>query len=332
MGLDVNFVIELDKSKPLPKPSQPYQMNQEERAKCQKLLDDRVNAGIMELADLRCPITAPMFFAWKTDRTQQPVIDYWKLNEITIKDSYPLPRIDEMMDQLCGSEFFTKFNLKSGYNQIRIQPGDEWKTMFMTLFRLYQMKVMTFGFANMPPCFQWYMDKVFALLLYKGVEIYLNDILMHHKTESEHIEGVLSVLQCLENTGLYCNPKKCKFHQRKMEFLGVNVSSNRFEMEDKKIANVCDWEWPTLVCGVCKFIGFINFYCQWILGFANITQPLHDLFQKNQPWQWTKNKQHTFKLLKLQVSQAPSLMHANPNKQFWMETDALNYAYGAVLL
>ena len=136
-GPDVDFAIELDESKPLPKPSRPYQMNQEERAECRKLLDDGVNAGIMELADPKCPIAAPMFFVWKKDRTRQPVIDYRKLNEITIKDSYPLPRIDEMMDRLRGSEYFTKFDLKSGYNQIRIRPGDEWKTTFMTPFGPY---------------------------------------------------------------------------------------------------------------------------------------------------------------------------------------------------
>ena len=246
-GPDVDFAIELDKSKPLPKPSHPYQMNQEECAKCHKLLDDRVNAGIMEPADPKCPIATPMFFMWKKDGTQWPVINYQKLNKITVKDSYLLPCIDEMMDRLQGSEFFTKFDLKSGYNQIRTQPGNEWKTTFMTPFGLYRMKVMTFGFANAPPCFQQYMDKVFMPLLYKGVEIYLDDILMHHKTKLEHIEGVLSVLQCLENARLYCNLKKCEFHWKKMEFLSVNISSNGFEMEDKKIADVCDWECPTSV-------------------------------------------------------------------------------------
>ena len=117
-GPDVNFAIELDKSKPLLKPSRPYQMNQEECAECHKLLDNRVNAGIMEPANPKCPIATPMFFVWKKDRTQQLVINYQKLNEIMIKDSYPLPHINKMMDQLHGSEFFTKFNLKSGYNQI----------------------------------------------------------------------------------------------------------------------------------------------------------------------------------------------------------------------
>ena len=201
----------------------------------------------------------------------------------------------------------------------------------MTPFGPYRMKVMTFGFANAPPCFQRYMDKVFVPLLYKGVEIYLDDILMHHKTKSEHVEGVLSVLQCLENAGLYCNLKKCEFHRKKMEFLSVNVSSDGFEMEDKKIADVRDWECPTSVQGVRKFIGFVNFYCQWIPGFADIARPLHNLFQKNQAWQWTENEQHAFKLLKLQVSQAPVLVHADPDRQFRMETDASNYAYGAVL-
>ena len=117
-GPDVDFTIELDKSKPLPKPSCPYHMTQEECAECWKLLDDRVDAGIMEPADLKCPIAALMFFMWKKDRTQWLVIDYWKLNEITVKDSYPLPHINEMMDQLCGSEFLTEFHLKSAYNQI----------------------------------------------------------------------------------------------------------------------------------------------------------------------------------------------------------------------
>src|SRR5260370_15357073 len=105
-------------------------------------------------ADANCPLAAPMFFVWKKDGTRRPVIDYRKLNDITIKDSYPLPRIDEMMNRMRGSEIFTKFDLKSGYNQIRIRPGDEWKTTFMTPFGPFRLKVMTFGFTNAPPCFQ----------------------------------------------------------------------------------------------------------------------------------------------------------------------------------
>ena len=196
----------------------------------------------MEPANPKCPIAAPMFFVWKKDGTRWPVIDYWKLNEITIKDSYLLPCIDKMMDQIRRLEFFTKFDLKLGYNQIHIRPGDKWKTTFMTPFRPFQMKVMTFSFANAPPCFQQYMDKVFAPLLYKGIKIYLDDILIHSKTAVEHVDGVLSVLQCLENAVLYCNAKKCEFNKKKIEFLGVNVSRDGFKMEDKKIPDVLNWQ------------------------------------------------------------------------------------------
>ena len=153
-GLDVDFAIKLDKTKLLPKPSQPYHMNQEERAECRRLLDEGLESGLMEPANPKCPMAAPMFFIWTKDGTQQPVINYQKLNEITIKDSYLLPCINEMMDRICRLEFFTKFDLKSGYNQICIRPGDEWKTTFMTPFGPFQMKVMTFSFANAPPCFQ----------------------------------------------------------------------------------------------------------------------------------------------------------------------------------
>ena len=134
-GPDVDFAIELDKTKPLPKPSRPYHMNQEERAECRRLLDEGLESGLMEPANPKCLIAAPMFFVWKKDGTQQPVINYRKLNEIMIKDSYLLPHINKMMDCIRGSEFFTKFNLKLGYNQIHIRPGDEWKTTFMTPFR-----------------------------------------------------------------------------------------------------------------------------------------------------------------------------------------------------
>ena len=120
-----------------------------------------------------------------------------------------------MMDRIRGSEIFTKFDLKSGYNQIRIRPGDEWKTTFMTPFGPYRMRVMTFGFTNAPPCFQRYMDKVFAPLLYKNLENYLDDALNHHKSEEEHVKGVRDTLLCLREAKLFCNPKKCEFHQKR---------------------------------------------------------------------------------------------------------------------
>ena len=330
-GPHIDFAIDLDASKPLPKPSRPYHMNQEERTECRKVLDEMLGAQWIEPADFNCPMAAPMFFVWKKDGTRRPVIDYRKLNEITIKDSYPLPRIDEMMDRIRGSEIFTKFDLKSGYNQIRIRPGDEWKTTFMTPFGPFRLRVMTFGFTNAPPCFQRYMDKVFAPLLYKNLENYLDDALNHHRNKSEHVLGVRNTLQYLREAKLFCNPKKCEFHQPKIEFLGVDISRDGFEMDEKKTSVIAAWQRPTSVRGVREFIGFVNFYRRWIPAFSDITRLLHNLFQKDHKWQWTENEQTAFEILKWRVSQAPVLVHADPDRQFRMETDASNYAYGAVL-
>ena len=116
-----------------------------------------------------------------------------------------------------------------------------------------------------------------------------------------------------------------------MEFLGVNISWDGFKMEDRKIADMLKWQHPTSVQVVCEFIGFVNFYCQWIPNFTDITQLLHDLFQKNQPWQWTENEHGAFELLKWWVSQAPIFVHTNLDQQFQMETNVSNYAYGAIL-
>jgi hypothetical protein len=147
-----------------------------------------------------------------------------------------------MMDWIHGLELFTKFNLKCGYNQIRIRPGDEWKTTFMTLFGPFQLRVMTFGFTNVPPCFQQYMDKVFAPLLYRNLENYLDDALNHHPNCTTHVQGVWDTLQCLWEAKLFCNLKKCKFHQPKIEFLGVDISRNGFEMDNKKTSAMTNWQ------------------------------------------------------------------------------------------
>jgi hypothetical protein len=144
-------------------------------------------------------------------------------------------------------ELFTKFDLKSGYNQICIQPGDEWKTTFMTPFGPFRLRVMTFSFTNAPPCFQCYMDKVFTLLLYRNLENYLDDALNHHPNHMEHIQGVRDTLQCLREAKLFCNPKKCEFHQPKIEFLGVDISQNGFEMDDKKTSAITNWQRPTSI-------------------------------------------------------------------------------------
>ena len=191
--------------------------------------------------------------------------------------------------------------------------------------------MMTFSFANALPCFQQYLNKVLGPVLYRNVKAYIDDILIHHATEAEHIPGVCNVLHLLQKAKLTYNLKKCMFHQLKLEFLGIDISKQGFEMDEKKISVIVEWQKPTSVHGVQEFISFVNFCWRWIPGFSEVAQPLHNLFQKNQAWQWTENKQSAFEILKWRAMQAPVLVHADPEAQFHMETNALNYAYSAVL-
>jgi len=159
---DYDFTIKLDPTKPLLKPVRPYHLHMEEQKDWVTWWDTMLKAGLISKAPLNIPTAAPFFFVWKKDGAHRPVINYQKLNSITIKDSFPLPHIDEVLEQMQGSKIFSKFDLKMGYNQLHIWLGDEWKTAFMTPDGLFVMNVMTFGFANALPYFQKWMLEVLA--------------------------------------------------------------------------------------------------------------------------------------------------------------------------
>jgi len=210
----------------------------------------------------KCPTATPVFFVRKKDGTKQPVINYRRLNDITVRDSYPLPHIDQMMDQVKGSTIFSKFDMKSGYNQLRIREGDEWLTAFSTPRGPFQLNVMTFGFMNAPPRFQRFMDEN----VYQKPELvnnllgYLDDSNVHNQNMEEHIVSVWNFLQWCREMGITLNPKKCEFHKDKIDFLGVELSSRGFEMENIKVEAIRDWKAPRNVRGVREFIRFCNFY------------------------------------------------------------------------
>jgi Reverse transcriptase (RNA-dependent DNA polymerase) len=209
-----------------------------------------LKAGLISRAPSNTPVVAPFFFVWKKDGTRRPVIDYRRLNDITVKDSFPLPHIDEMLERMQGSHIFSKFDLKMGYNQLRIRPGDEWKTAFMTPDGPFVMHVMTFGFASAPPYFQHWMSDVLAPVTHLQVENYLDDTASHHDNFVDHVQVNWEILTCFRNAGLFANAKKCEFHKERMEFLGVDVSLEGFEMETVKVEAVRDWQPPKNVRAV----------------------------------------------------------------------------------
>jgi len=183
-----DFEIQLDISKPLPHPARPYHMNASEQEDWRTWCDLMLKAGHISRAPVNTPIVAPFFFVWKKDGSRHPVIDYQKLNDITVKDSFPLPRIDEMLERMQGAKVFSKFDLKMGYNLLRIKLEDIWKTAFMTHDRPFMMNVMTFGFANAPSYFQRWMSDILALVQHQCVENYLDDTATHHLDLQEHIK------------------------------------------------------------------------------------------------------------------------------------------------
>jgi len=326
-----DFEIQLDPTKPLPRPARPYHMGPSERDDWTKWRDTMLQAGHIARAPANTPTAAPFFFIRKKDRSRRPVIDYRKLNDITIKDGYPLPRIDEILERLHGDKIFSKFDLKNGYNLLRVKPEDVWKTAFMTPDGPFVMNVMAFGFANAPAYFQRWMTDILAPVANQGVENYLDDTATHHTTLAEHIRVNREVLTRFRQAGLFINAKKCEFHKENMGFLGVEISPDGFEMERVKIETIQEWEPPRNVKGVREFIGFCNFYRRFIKSFSEIARPLHDLTKVGKLWQWTEIEQFAFDTLKRMVCESPVLIHADPDKKFQMETDASSYAYGAVL-
>ena len=223
--------------------------------------------------------------------------------------------------------------MKSGYNQIHVKPGKEWLTMFITSQGVFQMNVMTFGFMNALPVFQQFIDDH----IYRKPELvnnlvgYLDNTNIHSPNLEEHTQTVHHFLQRCREAGMMLNVKKCEFHKEQIDFLGVELLDKGFEMEQVKVDTIWEWQPPRMVRQVWEFTGFCNFYQRFVKNFAEVARPLHNLIRKEQKWEWGPRQQHTFQTLKDIICAAPVLIHLDPDKRFRVETDASNYAYGAIL-
>jgi hypothetical protein len=204
---------------------------------------------------------------------------------------------------------------------------------FITPDGPWEMNVMTFGHMNAPPAFQCFMDE----MVYQKPELvnhlvgYLDDANTHNLEIEEHILTNQNFLQRCWEAGIFLNPKRCKFHKQKVDFLGVELSADGFEMERVKVEAVRDWQPPHNVRRVREFIGFCNFYHWFVRNFTEVARPLHNLTMKDHKWEWGHRQQHAFQTLKDIICAPPILIHADPEERFHIETDASNYAYGAVL-
>jgi len=277
-------------------------------------------------------MAAPVFFIKKKDGSLRLVQDYRTLNAVTVKNRYPLPLISELVSQLRGARYFTKLDVRWGFNNVRIKPGDEWKAAFRTNRGLFEPLVMFFGMTNSPATFQTMMNDVFRTIIAEGIiVVYLDDILIFTKTEEEHEQAVWRVLEILAEHKLFLRPEKCEFHRRQIEYLGLVISENKVAMDPVKVAGVREWPILENRTDVQAFVGFVNFYRRFIQDFSTIARPLFDLTRSNQAWNWGTKEQEAFERLKMAVTTAPILASPQDSEPFCIEADSSDFASGAVL-
>ncbi|KAH7551973.1 reverse transcriptase [Bipolaris maydis] len=278
------------------------------------------------------PMASPILFVKKPNGKWRLCVDFRRLNSVTRKNRYPLPLITELMDRLQGAKWFTKFDVREGFYRIRIKEGHEWMTAFKTKYGLFEYTVMPFGLTNAPATFQSVINN--ALHEYLGIFVtaYLDDVLVYSSgTREEHVEHVKKVLRKLKEYKLYLQPGKCEFHTQETEFLGFIISTEGVKMNPKKIQTVQEWPKPNTVKDVQSFLGFANYYRKFIKDYSKITAPLTEITKKEIGFKWEQEHQEAFERIKQIFLEAPVLEMYSPQRPTRVETDASDYALGAVL-
>jgi hypothetical protein len=223
------------------------------------------------------PWGAPVLSVNKKDGSRRMCVDYRSLNEVTIKNKYPLPRIEDMFDQMRGSKVFSKIDLRSGYHQLKIRTKDIPKIAFTTRYELYEFLVMSFGLTNAPAYFMNLMNKVFMEYLDQFVVVFIDDILVYSQDEEAHEDHLRLVLQKLQDNQLYAEFSKCDFWLKEVAFLGHIITNGGIKVDPSKISEILNWKQPTDVSKIRRFLGFAGYYNRFIEGFSKIGKPLTSL-------------------------------------------------------
>ena len=293
------------------------------------MLQDMLSKHIIQPST--SPWVSPIVLVHKKDGTLRFCVDYRKLNGLTRKDAYPLPRIDDALDTLAGSKWFTTLDLISGYWQVEVNNQDLEKTAFCTPDGLFEFNVMPFGLCNAPATFQRLMDAVLAGLQWNSCLVYLDDVVIPGKDLDDHLHNIRVVLECLHQAGLKLHPNKCHFGKKQVTFLGHIVSGDGVATDPQKTSKVASWPVPTCQHEVWQFLGLAGYYRKFIKGFATIAKPLHRLTEKNVVFKWTSDCQEAFEELRQQLVSPPILAFPDYQKPFILDTDASNLGIGAVL-
>jgi hypothetical protein len=306
-----------------------YQLSERELKALKDYIDVNLEKGFIRPST--SPAASPVLFVPKKDGSLRLVIDYRQLNNITVKDRYALPLINELHDRLRGAKYFTSLDLRGAYHLIRMKEGEEWKTAFRTRYGLYENLVMMEGLTNAPSSFQRMINDQLHEYLDVFVVAYLDDILVYSETLEDHIQHVKKVLEKLRIAKLLLKPEKCEFHKEELKFLGYIVGRHGIRMDPAKVEAVLSWPTPKTVKEVQAFMGFANFYRRFIKGYSAVAKPLTETTKKDRIFSWDPEVQNAFDELKTRFTTAPVLSTFDPEQRTILETDASDFAIGACL-
>ncbi|KAI7791583.1 hypothetical protein IRJ41_025951 [Triplophysa rosa] len=251
-----------------------------------RYIRDSLQAGLIHRSS--SPAGAGFFFVQKKDGSLRPCIDYRGLNDITIKNRYPLPLMSSAFELLQGAKVFTKLDLRNAYHLVRIREGDEWKTAFNTPTGHYEYLVLPFGLTNAPAVFQGLVNSVLGEMINQFVFVYLDDILIFSPSLQAHTQHVRRVLQRLLENRLFVKAEKCEFHAESVTFLGHILSTSGIQADPAKTEAVAEWPVPDTRKGLQRFLGFANFYRRFIRNFGQIAAPLTALTSTKTSFRWNQ--------------------------------------------
>src|SRR4051812_37961475 len=326
---DIDFLIELlPGTRPISKI--PYQMPANDLKEIKKQIKELLEKGYIRRSS--SPWGAPVLLVEKKDKSLRMVVDYRSLNEVTIKNKYPLPMINDLFDLLQGAKVFSKIDLRSGYHQLKIREQDIPKTAFTTRYGLYEYTVMSFVLTNSPAYFMNMMNKVFMEFLDKFVVVFIDDILVFSKNEQEHEAHLHLVLEKLREHQLYAKFSKCEFWLKEVGFLGHVVSGEGVAVDPSMVSTVTEWETPASVGDIRSFLGLAGYYRRFMENFSKLAKPMTELLKKENKFVWSEACETSFQELKERLVTAPVLCFPDIHKDFQVYFDASRRGLGCVLM
>ena len=325
--------MEIDTGDTTPRRQPPRRMPYSVRQEIARQLSKMQKNGVIQPS--KSPWASPVVLVRKRDGTHRFCVDYRGLNTVTKADTFPLPRISDLLDQLGRTKYFSTIDLASGFWQIRMHPSAQEKTAFVTPQGLFEFRVMPFGLRNAPAVFQRLMQQVVSSLNPESgpdyVSVYLDDILVFSRSLEDHLEHLQRVISRLKDVGLKLNPAKCYFVRSELEYLGHLVTRNGLKTSPRLVEAVQEFPTPTNIQDVRRFLGLSSYYRRFIQNFARIARPLHQLTCKGAPFAWSQECQTAFLDLKSKLTTAPVLAYPRFDRDFTLETDASIQGLGAVL-